>query len=143
MRDRILFSAAQNFRRAAGQDDGALTAAGLGLAQHIDTQLSAMKGAAHLQNAVPRVKVLPHESADLAPPQARGQLHVEEVTPNHILPHGVQKGVQFPVGQDMFRRMACLRHRCAHGGVLGDDMRVEGVLHCLMEDGVEAVDGGV
>ena len=39
--------------------------------------------------------------------------------------------------------MACLWHRCAHGGVLGDDMRVEGVLHRLMEDGVEAVDGGV
>ena len=143
LRDRILFSAAQNFRRAAGQDDGALTAAGLGLAQHIDPQLSAMKGAAHLQNAVPCVKVLPHESADLAPPQARGQLHVEEVTPYLVFPHGVQKGVQFFVGQDTFRRMACLWHRCAHGGILGDDMRVEGILHCLMEDGVEAVDGGI
>ena len=143
MRDCILFSSAQNFRRAAGQDDGALTAAGLGLAQHIDPQLSAMKGAAHLQNAVPCVKVLPHESADLAPPQARGQLHIEEVTPYLVSPHGVQKGIQFPVGQDTFLRMACLWHRCAHGGIFRDDMRVEGVLHRLMEDGVKAVDGGV
>ena len=143
LRDRVLFSAAQNFRRAAGQDDGAFTAAGLGLAQHIDPQLSAMKGAAHLQDAVPRVKVLPHESADLAPPQARGQLHIEEVTPYLVFPHGVQKCVQFFVGQDTFRRMACLWHRCAHGGIFSDDMRVEGVLHCLMEDGVKAVDGGV
>jgi hypothetical protein len=141
--DRILFSAAQNFRRAAGQDDGALTAAGLGLAQHIDPQLSVMKGAAHLKDAVPRVKVLPHEPADLAPPQARGQLHVEEITPYLVFPHGVQKGVQFPVGQDTFRRTACLWHRCAHGRIFSDDMRVEGVLHCLVEDGVEAVDGGV
>ena len=143
MRDRILFSAAQNFSRAAGQDDGALTAAGLGLAQHIDTQFSVMKGAAYLQDTVPCVKVLPHESADLAPPQARGQLHVEEVTPYLVFPHGVQKGVQFPVGQDMLRCMACLWHRCAHGGIFSDDMRVEGILHCLMEDGVEAVDGGI
>lgn len=143
LRDRILFSAAQNFRRAAGQDDGAFTAAGLGLAQHIAPQLSVMKGAAHLQNAVPCIKVLPHESANFAPPQARGQLHVEEVTPYLVFPHGVQKGVQFFVGQDTFRRMACLWHRCAHGGILGDDMRVEGILHCLVEDGVEAVDGGV
>ena len=58
--DRVLFSEAQNFRRAAGQDDGALTAAGLGLAQHIDPQLSVMEGPPHLQDAVPRVKVLPH-----------------------------------------------------------------------------------
>lgn len=143
MRDCILFSAAQNFRRAAGQDDGAFTAAGLGLAQHIDPQLSVMKGAAHLQNAVPRVKVLPHEPADFAPPQARGQLHVEEVTPYPVFPHGVQKGVQFFVGQNTFRRVACLRHRCARGGIFCDDMRVEGVLHCLVEDGVEAVDGGI
>ena len=143
MRDCILFSAAQNFRRAAGQDDGAFTAAGLGLAQHIDPQLSVMKGAAHLQDTVPRVKVLPHEPADLAPPQARGQLHVEEVTPYLVFPHGVQKGVQFSVGQDTFRRMAYLWYRCAHGGVLCDDMRVEGILHCLMEDGVKAIDGGV
>ncbi|CAN3993707.1 ParB/Sulfiredoxin domain-containing protein, partial [Dysosmobacter welbionis] len=110
---------------------------------HINTQFSVMKGAAYLQDAVPRVKVLPHEPADLAPPQARGQLHVEEVTPYPVFPHGVQKGVQFPVGQDMLRRMVCLRHRRAHGRVLGDDMRVEGILHRLMEDGVEAVDGGV
>ena len=124
MRDRILFSAAQNFRRAAGQDDGALTAASLGLAQHIDPQLSAMKGAAYFQDTIPRIKVLPHESADLAPPQARGQLHVEEVTPYPVFPHGVQKGVQFFVGQDTFRRMACFRHRCAHGGIFSDDMRI-------------------
>lgn len=102
-----------------------------------------MKGAAHLQDAVPCVKILPHQPADLAPPQARGQLHIEEVAPNHILPHGVQEGVQFFVGQDTLRCVACLRHRCAHGGIFGDDMRVEGVLHRLMEDGVEAVDGGV
>ena len=39
--------------------------------------------------------------------------------------------------------MACLWHRCAHGGILSNDMRVEGVLHRLMEDGMEAVDGGI
>ena len=102
-----------------------------------------MKGAAHLQDTIPRIKVLPHESANFAPPQARGQLHVEEVTPYLVFPHGVQKGVQFFVGQDTFRRMACLWYCCAHGGIFSDDMRVEGILHCLMEDGVKAVDGGV
>ena len=39
--------------------------------------------------------------------------------------------------------MACLWHRCTHGGILGDDVRMEGILHCLMEDGMEAVDGGI
>ena len=39
--------------------------------------------------------------------------------------------------------MACLWHRYAHGGIFSDDMRMEGVLHRLVEDGVEAVDGGI
>ncbi len=89
------------------------------------------------------IQVSPEKGQELAPPQARGQLHVEEVTPYLVFPHGVQKCVQFFVGQDTFRCMACLWHRCAHGGIFSDDMRVEGVLHRLMEDGMEAVDGGV
>ena len=79
--DGIRFASPQDFSYAMRQDDGALTAAGLGLARHIDAQLSAMEGSAHLQDTVPCIKILPHEPADLAPPQTGGQFHVEEVTP--------------------------------------------------------------
>ena len=140
--DRFLLAPQQQLRRALGQDDGALARPRLGVAQREHPQTFAVEGALHLQRAGLFLKVLPHEPADLAPSQAGGQFGVEEVVPELILLDNGEKGVQLSAVQHPLGAAALLGDSGALGGISGDDVGLLGVLHRLMEHGVDAPDSG-
>ena len=89
------------------------------------------------------VEVLPHETADLAPPQAGGQLRVEEVTPDLAAVYRRQEDVHLLLCEDLFGLIAGLGHHSPVGGVPGDHMGGLRVLQAPMEHGVDAEHHGV
>ena len=104
--DRVLLPLLQPLDGAGRQTDGAPAPFRLGFA---DLQLPPLGGVHRpedLQCPAARVKVLPHEAADLAPPEAGGQLRVEEVPPGLVLVHRRQEGVYLRPVQDLLGLVA-------------------------------------
>ena len=65
------------------------------------------------QLSVFRVEVLPPQSADFTPPQSCGQLGVEEIVPQFILPNAFHKSVKLFVIEYLLRRIIVFGNRCA------------------------------
>ena len=88
------------------------------------------------------IEVLPHEAADLSPAQAGGQLGVEELVPDLILPDGRHEPLQLVVVQDLLRRGLFLWQDDAVGGIPGDQVFLRRRIQSLAEDAVDTADGG-
>ena len=141
--DGALLSLPQEFHNARGKDNGAGALAGLGVAQSEHAHLFAVQGAAHFERPFLLIEVLPHEAADLAPPQSGHELGVEELVPDFVLPDRLHEGVQFLLVQDALGFVVWPGGRRPLGGVLRNDMRLHRVLHGTVEHGVDVVDGGI
>ena len=89
------------------------------------------------------IEVLPHETADLAPPQAGGQLRVEEVTPDLAAVYRCQEDVHLLLCEDLFGTMVGLGHHGPVSGVPGDHMGSLRILQAPVEHGVDAEHHGV
>ena len=133
----------QTLDGAGRQADGPPALAGLCFA---DLQLPGL-GNVHRPEDLQRpgllVEVLPHEAADLAPPQAGGQLRVEEVPPDLIAVHCRQEGVHLLLCENLFWLIAGLGHHGPVGGIPGDHMGRLRILQTLVEHGVDAEHHGV
>ena len=141
--DRPLLPLPQEFHDALGQDDGAVTFAGLGRAQSEHTQLLAVERAAHIERAFLFIEVLPHETADLAPPQSGHELGVKELVPDFVLADEFHEGFQLLFVEDLLRFVVGLGRSGTFSGIAGNDVGLHRVLHSAVEHGVDVVDGGV
>ena len=128
---------------AVRQGDGAPALVGFGLPNIQRTGFAGTDRPDDLQGSICLVEVLPLEAADLTPAQAGGQFGVEEVPPYLILLNGLQKGVQLRLVQDLLGPVVGFGNDCALCRILGDQVCALGVLHGVMEHGVDAGEHGV
>ena len=80
----VFLSPGQQACGAGRQGDGPLFRACLGLAGNHPAALLDMERPVEGKGAVGFIKVAPHETAEFAPPQAGGQLRVEEIMSDFI-----------------------------------------------------------
>ena len=132
IRDRGLPALAQQLRRARREQDHASPRVGLGVAAD-ERAVLPLERPAHMEPALRRVKILPSERADLAAPQPRGQLRVEEVVPVRVALDGVHQRVELPVVEDLLLRAAALRELYAVRRVRGQEPCADGGVERLME----------
>ena len=140
---RPLLSLPQELYDALGQDDGTVALAGLGGTQREYAQLLAVEGAADVERAFLLIEVLPHQAADLAPPQAGHELGVEELVPDLILADELHESFQLLLVEDFLRLVVGLGRSGPLGGIAGNDVGLHRVLHGTVEHGVDVIDGGV
>ena len=93
---------------------------------------------ANLQPPSLFIKVLPLEAADLTPAHAGGQLRVEEVRPNIILPHHIQKLLELGFCQNILGCVVRFGNHRTIGRVFHDDPLLNCCVHRLVEHHVDA-----
>ena len=86
-----------------------------------------MVRAANLEGAAALIKVVPHESADLTPAQASGELRVEEVVPERVCFDGFHEIIHLLIGKDALGGGIRFRQRHPIGGFIGNNMRPNSV----------------
>ena len=101
-----------------------------------------MESPAYTQGSFPGIEVRPHESADLAQPQAGGQFGVEEVFPDGGLLHRRQKGVQLFFVENGHGFVGHLGRFHMVSGIVRQQTLVYHRLQRMVQGGVDAVDGG-
>ena len=101
-----------------------------------------MECSADGQRSFFRIKVCPHESAYFAPPQAGGDLQIEEVVPVLICLNSFHESFQLFVIEDSFCGSHFLRQCHIVGGVLYDQVAVNSRIQRLMQDAVYPADRG-
>ena len=94
-----LLSFPQKLGGAVGEQDRPLSCIGLSLPHCQLPALTGADGAAYLERPGLPVEVLPPEPAQLPPPQAGGQLRVEEVVPDRVELNCAQEFLQLVVGK--------------------------------------------
>ena len=97
-------------------------------------------GTTHLESTICFVKVLPLESADLTPPQAGGQLCVEEVVPEVILSDRRHECIQLRICQNLFRLAGEFRRWYFFRWIPWDQSCLFRCIQCLVEHGVDTPD---
>ena len=99
-----------------------------------------VEGAPHMERFLLRIKILPPQCADLAPPQTCGNRGIEEIMPEFILFDGCHESVQLCFGQDFHGSANKFGRVNFCGGIAWDQIllncRFQGVMQC----GVDAVD---
>ena len=101
-----------------------------------------MECSADGQRSFFRIKVCPHKAAQLAPPQAGGDLQIEEVVPVLIGFDDFHESFQLFVIEDSFCGSHFLRQCHIVGGVLYDQVAVNSRIQRLMQDAVYPADRG-
>ena len=140
-REGFLLSVAQEVYRAGRQDDFPSASVGLGIPGHQPAALFTMKGTIYFQGAAVAIEVRPHEAADLTPAQAGGQLGIEEIIPDRILPDHINESIQLFLIQNFHGLADHLGRVYLIGGIGGDQPLIFGSLECMMKGGVDAVNG--
>lgn len=133
----------QKLRCAGRELDGSCAGFRFRLADLHAAALTAGDRPADLQPSRPCIEVRPPQTADLTPAQAGGQLRVEEVVPDFILPHHLQEFFQLGFRQDLFRCVVGLGDHRALGGVLHDQPLPHRRVHGLMQEHVDGADHAV
>ena len=93
-RERFSFSLSEKLSRGGRQDDFSSARIGFGIPSYQPAALFTMKGAVYFQDTAAGIEVRPHETADLTPAQAGGQLSLEEIIPDRILPDHIHESIQ-------------------------------------------------
>lgn len=119
--DRMFLPLFQPLDGTGRQTDGAPALTGLGLTDLQFAFLWSIHRADNFQRPGVLIKVLPHETADLAPAQAGSEFGVEEVTPGLVLVHRVQKGVHLSAVQDLLGLVVALGQSGTVRGVVGNN----------------------
>lgn len=101
-----------------------------------------MECSADGQRSFFRIKVCPHKAAQLTPPQAGGDLQIEEVVPVLICLNSFHESFQLFVIEDSFCGSHFLRQCHIVGGVLYDQVAVNSRIQRLMQDAVYPADRG-
>ena len=137
-----LLSFPQKLGGAVGEQDRPLSCIGLSLPHCQLPALTGADGAAYLERPGLPVEVLPPEPAQLPPPQAGGQLRVEEVPPGFVLVHCRQEGIHLLIVQDAHGFVCHLGRLHMVSGIVWQQPLVYGGFQRMVEGGVDAVDGG-
>ena len=133
----------QKLRRAGRELDGSRAGFRFRLADLHAAALAAGDRPADLQPSRLCIEVRPPQTADLTPAHPRGQLRVEEVVPEFVLPHHLQELFQLSLRQDLLRSVVGLGDHRALGGVLHDQPLPHRRVHGLMQEHVDGADHAV
>ena len=136
------FSRGQQLHRAGRQLDDPASRTSFRFAHIVTAALLVVECSADGQRSFFRIKVCPHESAYFAPPQAGGDLQIEEVVPALICLNSFHESFQLFVIEDSFCGSHFLRQCHIVGGVLYDQVAVNSRIQRLMQDAVYPADRG-
>ncbi len=136
------FSLPQKLDRAFGEQDGPHSGIGLGVSLAQSAAFLHMDRAADVQCSGLAVKISPFQTAQLSPPQAGGQLHIEEVVPERVPTDCRHQRVQLVVVEDTLRTARQFGRRHALGGIGRQKALLHRGFQRVVKGRVDAVDSG-
>ena len=139
---RALLPLLQQLRRTGRQGDDPLACSCLGSSCGNASTPPAVDGAADREGPLLTVKVRPHEAADLTLPQSYGELRVEEVIPDGVLPDLLHEPLQLGIIEDLSGSGLLFGQCDALGGIQGDEPCPHRCAHGQVKYPVESADTG-
>ena len=134
------FSLPQKLGRAVGEQDGPCPGVGLGVSLAQAAALFDVDRAAYFQSPGLAVKVLPFQAAQFSPPQAGGQLRIEEVVPERILTDCRHQRIQLVVAENALWIARQFGRRHLVGGIGGQQALLHRGFQRVVERCVDTAD---
>lgn len=132
----MFFSFRQKLGGTCRQENISGSSTGLGGTGHQPAALFHVDGTLYCQCSGCFIEVRPHETAELTPPQAGGQLRVEEVVPDGVVFDCLHEPFQLVIIQDLLGFGIRFWNRDVLGGIFRYDMGFLCRFHGTMEHGV-------
>lgn len=136
----IALSRPQKLGRAVGEEDGLRPGVGLGVSHAQTTALFDVDRAAYFQSPGLAIEGLPFQAAKFSPPQAGGQLRIEEVVPERVLTDCRHQSVQLIVVENALWIARQFGRRHLVGGIDGQQALFHRGFQRVVEGRVDAAD---